>query len=502
MGDKFKSSIAQKYGLTPDAERFLNSTKRMFINGNYVDSQSGQYDEIENPCTKEVIARAPQATNDEVDIAVRAAHDAMTTGEWSKYTPRQREHCLRHLATLIRENLQTIAEIESLDSGKAISGCKAVDVPVAANTFEYFAGWATKIQGASRDTSFLPNAHTFTRKEPVGVVGAIVPWNWPLAMAAWKLAAPLSVGCSVVLKPAELTPLSMLYLMELVQKAGFPEGAINIITGPGPSTGEALVNHPLVEKVSFTGSTVVGQHVGSIATSRCAHSTLELGGKSPMLAFEDADISALANNTLGSIYFNAGQVCSAGSRLYVHDSRYDEAIERIKAIAEGIKLGPSLDPETQMGPLISQKQLNRVTDYIALGSKEGAELITGGNAVDSEGYFVEPTLFANCDNSMTIVQEEIFGPVLTVIPFSSDEEAVTLANDNKYGLASSIWTKDISRAHRLIPQIKAGNVWVNIHDPGDPSMPFGGYKDSGIGKDLGPEQLEHFLQTKSVWINC
>jgi len=331
-------------------------------------------------------------------------------------------------------------------------------------------------------------------------VGAIVPWNWPFAMSVWKLAAPLAVGCAVVLKPAEITSLSMLYLMELCVKAGLPKGAINIVTGKGSTIGNHLVSHPGVAKVSFTGSTPVGKMVGAAAIQNVSHMTLELGGKSPMIAFEDADIDAVAASTLNSVYFNAGQVCSAGSRLYVHRSRYEEAIEKVKAVAQSIKLAPCLDPTGTMGPVISASQRNSIMGFIEQGIAEGARLVTGGNIVEERGYFIEPTLFADCTNDMTIVQEEIFGPVLVMIPFDTEEEALTLANDSIFGLAASIWTQDISRAHRLIPKLQAGSVWVNIHDPGDPSMPFGGIKQSGIGNDLGPEQLEHFLETKGVWI--
>lgn len=492
-------SLIDKFGITPATQRFLDQPKRMFIDGQFVEG-SHQMSLVEDPSTGGHFAEIPLGTSADIDVAVAAARHAMTKGEWSRKTPREREQILRRIADLIRENAQTLAEIESLDSGKAITGCKAVDINVGANTFEYFAGWATKIQGATRENSFPVDCFTYTRKEPVGVVGAIVPWNWPFAMAVWKLAAPLAAGCSIVLKPAELTSLSMLYLMELCIKAGLPRGAINIVTGKGSVIGNYLVSHPDVAKVSFTGSTPVGKLVGAAAVSNVAHMTLELGGKSPMIAFQDADIDAVARVTLNSVYFNAGQVCSAGSRLYVHRSRYDEAVEKVQAIAEGIKLAPSLDPSGVMGPVISAGQRNSILAYIDKGKEEGATLVSGGSQIDGPGYFIQPTLFADCQNHMTIVQEEIFGPVLTMSVFDEEEEVVELANDNIYGLAASLWTKDLSRAMRLIPQIEAGSVWVNIHDPGDPVMPFGGFKQSGIGKDLGPEQLDHFLETKSVWI--
>lgn len=492
-------ALINKFGVTAETERFLEQPKRMYIDGQFIDG-SHQMAKVEDPSTGGLLAEIPLGTTDDVDAAVAAAKHAMTKGEWSQCTPRDREQVLRRMADLIRDNAQTLAEIEALDSGKAISGCRNVDINVGANTFEYFAGWATKIQGATRQTSFPIDCMTYTRKEPVGVVGAIVPWNWPFAMAVWKLAAPLAVGCAVVLKPAELTSLSMLYFMELCEKAGLPRGAINIVTGKGSTVGNHIVSHPGVSKVSFTGSTPIGKLVGNAAIQNVSHVTLELGGKSPMVAFDDADIDAVAQATLGSVYFNAGQVCSAGSRLYVHRSRYAEAVEKVKVIAEGIKLAPCLDPTGVMGPVISAGQRNSIMDYVEQGKAAGATLVTGGCAVDGPGHFIKPTLFADCTNDMSIVQEEIFGPVLVMAPFDDEEEAMTLANDSIFGLASSIWTQDLSRAHRLIPKMDAGSVWVNIHDPGDPSMPFGGFKQSGIGNDLGPEQLEHFLDTKGVWI--
>lgn len=492
-------TLIDQFGVTPQTRRFLDQPKRMFIDGEFVNAQHTMAP-VEDPSTGGQVTEIPLATADDVDSAVAAAKHAMNQGEWSKTSPRGREQVLRRIAELIRENAQTLAEIESLDSGKAISGCKAVDINVGANTFEYFAGWATKIQGATRQTSFPIECMTYTRKEPVGVVGAIVPWNWPFAMAVWKLAAPLAVGCAVVLKPAEMTSLSMLYLMELCQQAGLPRGAINIVTGKGSTIGNHLVSHPDVAKISFTGSTPVGKQVGMAAVNNLSHMTLELGGKSPMVAFGDANIDALANSTLNSVYFNAGQVCSAGSRLYVHRSRYQEAVEKVQRVAEGVKLAPSLDPTGVMGPVISAGQRNSILGYIDQGKTEGATLVTGGQAVAGPGHFVQPTLFADCRNDMSIVQEEIFGPVLVMAPFDDEEEAMQLANDSIFGLASSIWTQDLSRAHRLIPKMNAGSVWVNIHDPGDPAMPFGSFKQSGIGNDLGPEQLEHFLQTKGVWI--
>lgn len=500
MMDSKIADLLSKYDVTESTKSFVGLDQQMFINGAFTKGNSTEHIDIIEPSTGKVLTNIVAGTAQDVDEAVNAAEGALH-GEWANYKPREREQVMRKLAELIRENLQTIAELESLDSGKAISGCKAVDIAGSANVWEYFAGWATKIEGASRSTSMPGNYFSYTQKEPVGVIGAIVPWNWPFAMATWKLAAPLAAGCTVVLKPAEMTSLSMLFFMTLCQQAGLPNGVINIVTGRGRVVGTALSTHPKVAKISFTGSTEVGKTVGKDISDSVKHVTLELGGKSPMIAFNDADVDALATGTLGSIYFNAGQVCSAGSRLYVQRGIYDEVIEKIKQVAEGIKLGTGLDPETQMGPVISKAQQQSIQKYIDIGLEEGARLVTGGYCLDGEGFYVKPTLFADTTNNMRIVQEEIFGPVLVIQPFDSEDEVIDLANDNAFGLAASIWTQDISRAHRMIPKIKAGSVWVNIHDPGDPSMPFGGVKLSGIGKDLGPEQLEHYLETKSVWIN-
>lgn len=493
------TELLTQYNVTQETKDFLNSDLGMYINGQFTKGHSVENIAVIEPSTGQRLTQITEGTSEDINDAVTAAQQALN-GEWSNYKPREREQVMHKLAALIRANLQTIAELESLDSGKAINGCKAVDIAGSANVWEYFAGWATKIQGSTRNTSMPGNYFSYTQKEPVGVVGAIVPWNWPFAMATWKLAAPLAAGCTVVLKPAELTSLSMLYFMTLCNQAGLPKGVINIVTGKGSTIGNALTQHPGIAKVSFTGSTDVGRLVGKNIADSVKHVTLELGGKSPMIAFNDADTDALANGTLGSIYFNAGQVCSAGSRLYVQRGIYDEVIEKIKAVAEGIKLGISLDPQTQMGPVISEIQQQRIMNYIDIGKQEGARLVTGGYSLDEDGFFIKPTLFADTNNSMRIVQEEIFGPVLVVIPFDNEAEVIHLANDNVFGLAASIWTQDISRAHRIIPQLKAGSVWVNIHDPGDPSMPFGGVKLSGVGKDLGPEQLELYLETKSVWI--
>ena len=496
--DSKVAALIEKYGVTERTRQFLLAPKKQYINGKFVGARDNL--QVLEPSTGALLAEVPSASTEDVEAAVSAARHAFDEGEWSTWKPAQRERVLNRLADLVEENLQSVAEIESLDAGKAIEGCKEVDIGGSIDLLRYMAGWATKIDGATRPVS-VPGEHfAYTLKEPVGVVGAIVPWNWPFNMAIWKLAAPLAVGCTVVLKPAQQTPLSMLFFAELCEEAGLPPGALNILTGRGSTMGNDLVSHPGINKVSFTGSTEVGITVGKAAIENINHLTLELGGKSPMLVFADADIQRVVDATQQSIYFNTGQVCSGGSRLYVHRSIYDQTVQAIAERAEQMVIGDTLNTETEMGPAISAGQKQTVLDYIAVGLEEGARLVCGGQDPGGEGYYVQPTLFADCDNSMRIVQEEIFGPVLVAVPFDTEEEAIALANDNIYGLAASIFTQDISRAHRLIPKIESGTVWVNTHDMIDANTPFGGVKQSGVGKDMGPEQLEHFLETKAVWI--
>ncbi|MGI9284952.1 MAG: aldehyde dehydrogenase family protein, partial [Pseudomonadales bacterium] len=489
-----------RYGVTEQSHAFLQQQQRMYINGEFLAASDGATMPVLEPCTEGILAEVPSATSADIDRAVRAARQSFDEGEWSQWKPVQRERVLHRLADLIEENLQTLAEIEALDAGKAIEGCKAVDMAGSVDLLRYMAGWATKIDGATRPVSVEGDHFAYTLKEPVGVVGAIVPWNWPFNMAIWKLAAPLAVGCTLVLKPAQLTPLSMLFFAQLCQQAGLPKGVLNIVTGRGSTIGNDLVNHPGINKVSFTGSTDVGKTVGKAAIENINHVTLELGGKSPMVVFEDANIHRVVDATQQSIFFNTGQVCSAGSRIYIQRAVYEEVLTAIAKRAEAMQIGATLDSNTEMGPAISAAQKQTVMSYIEIGKQEGARLVCGGENPGGEGYFVQPTLFADCTNDMRIVQEEIFGPVLVAIPFDTEEEALALANDNIYGLTASVFTRDISRAHRIVPKLEAGTVWVNTHDMIDANTPFGGVKQSGIGKDMGPEQLDYFLETKAVWI--
>lgn len=496
-----KATLAErfdKFRVSDRTRRFLSQPKGHFIANRWI-TDDHQTD-ILDPASGEVLCQVPEGTVETVDSAVSAARHAFEQGEWSEWSPAQRERLLHRLADLVEQHRQTLAEIEALDAGKAIEGCKAVDIDGAIDLLRYMAGWATKIEGATKSVSIPGDHFAYTLKRPVGVVGAIVPWNWPFNMSVWKLAAPLAVGCTIVLKPAQITPLSMLFFMELCLEAGMPPGVINIVLGRGSSVGEALANHPGINKMSFTGSTEVGKSVGQAAVGNINPVTLELGGKSPMVVFPDADIEKVVAATQQSIFFNTGQVCSAGSRIYLHEDIYDNFVQAIADRAAAMVLGDTLNPKTEMGPAISKSQRDSVHRYIDLGVQEGARLVTGGRSDSEPGYWLRPTVFADCRNDMRIVQEEIFGPVLVAIPFSDEEEVLALANDNIYGLGASVFTRDISLAHRLVERLQAGTVWVNTHDMIDANTPFGGVKASGFGKDLGPEQLDHYLVTKAVWI--
>ncbi|MCR8922092.1 aldehyde dehydrogenase family protein [Dasania sp. GY-MA-18] len=497
--DAITQANIDKYNVTEETRNFLGKHHKMFINGEFVESASGQVSTIEDPANGGELITVTMGNEADVDAAVAAARQAFEDSEWSRLSPMDRQALLLKLADVMEANAQTLAELESLDAGKAISGCMPVDIMGSIDFLRYMAGWATKIDGATRDVS-TPDAFGYTLKQPVGVVGAIVPWNWPLNMAMWKLAAPLTVGCTVVLKPAEITPISMLYFAKLCQEAGLPKGVVNIVTGKGSTVGSHLAAHPGINKVSFTGSTPVGKIVGKAAVENITHVTLELGGKSPMVAFDDANIADVAESCINSVFFNSGQVCSAGSRLYVQRGIYEETVQAVAKALDDVVIGDPLNPETTQGPQISKAQFNSVMNYINIGKEEGARLVKGGEAVDRPGYYIQPTIFADTTNDMRIVREEIFGPVLVIQPFDTEEEAMRLANDSDFGLAASVFTQDISRAHRCVKNLHAGGVSVNTHDGGDYSLPFGGFKQSGIGKDMGPEQLAYFLETKTVFI--
>jgi phenylacetaldehyde dehydrogenase len=496
------AAIAAQPSPSASVAKFLALKPRLFINNEWVEARSGKSLKVYDPATGREIGQVADAGAEDVDRAVAAARAALETGPWSAMLPSQREALLWRLADLIDQHAAEFAEIESIDNGKTRFMASVVDIPMTRDYFRYMAGWATKVEGTTMQTSIAmpPGAkyHTYVSREPVGVVGQIVPWNFPLTMAAWKLAPALAVGCTCVLKPAEQTPLSALRLGELIREAGFPPGVVNIITGEGESTGAAMVAHAGIDKIAFTGSTDVGKLINKQATDTLKRVSLELGGKSPVIVLPDADPQAVAGGSAGAIFFNAGQVCTAGSRLYVHRSIFDKVVEGVSAAASAIRLGPGLDQSTEMGPLVSKDQQERVLGFIESGRKQGASVAAGGEAPSHPGYFVKPTVLVNVREDMRVVREEIFGPVLVAQRFDELDEVVKAANNTPYGLGASIWTNNLSAAHRLIPRIKAGTVWVNCHNMVDPNMPFGGFKQSGFGREHGRAAIEMYTEVKSV----
>lgn len=482
------------------ALEFLQRKPSLLINNQWVSSKGGTIAVI-NPATEEKISEIVDATDEDVELAVAAAREAFDTGEWGRTPAGERERLLHRLADLIDENRAELAELEYLDNGKPRKFFFNGDVPGAARNFRYFAGWATKIYGMTAESSYSPDHHVYTRKEPVGVAGMITPWNVPIAMAAWKLAPALAAGCACVLKPAEETSLSALRLGELIVEAGFPPGAVNIITGEGASSGAAITAHESVDKIAFTGSTRVGKLIVQAATGNLKKVSLELGGKSPTLVFPDANLKKAIPACAMSIFMNSGQICAAGSRLYVHEKVFDEVISGIVEFAAKLKVGAGDDPDSVMGPLVNKTQLNTVSGYVDLGREEGAEVAVGGNRPFDRGYFYSPTVIVDANDKMRVTREEIFGPVLVAQPFADTDEAIARANDSDYGLFARAWTQDVSLAHTLAARFRAGNVHINGGTPPDPNIPFGGYKQSGWGRELGREGLDLYLQTKSVLVS-
>jgi phenylacetaldehyde dehydrogenase len=477
---------------------FLATPKKLLIDGKWVAASSGKTFDSIDPSTGDVLARVAEGDKADIDLAVKAARRAFESGPWAKMSASQRGRIIWKIGDLLAENVEEFAELETLDNGKPISVSRVADVPLAADLFHYMAGWATKIEGST-----IPIAGPFlayTRREPIGVVGQIIPWNFPLLMAAWKLGPALATGCTVVLKPAEQTPLSALRLGELALEAGLPPGVLNIVTGFGETAGAALAAHPDVDKIAFTGSTEVGKLIVHAASGNLKKVTLELGGKSPNIVFDDADLKQATAGAANAIFFNHGQCCCAGSRLYVEDKIFDKVVEGVSESAKKIRVGPGMNPDTNMGPLVSEEQFRRVCGYMEAGLNEGAKAVVGGKKVGNRGYFVEPTVLVNTTPNMKVVQEEIFGPVVTAMPFKSVDEIAAEANNTPYGLAAGIWTKDIAKAHALANKLRAGTVWVNCYNVFDAAMPFGGYKQSGWGREMGKEALELYTETKSVCV--
>ena len=483
-------------------EDFIGAPRQLFINGQWRDAASGKTFETPNPATGETLARIAEGGAEDIDRAVRAARRAFEEGPWSRMSPSERGRIIWRIGDLILEHADELAQLESLDNGKPFAVAQAADVPLAADLFHYMAGWATKIEGNTISISvpYMPGAsfHSYTLREPLGVVGQIIPWNFPLLMAAWKLGPALATGNCVVLKPAEQTPLTALKLAELIAEAGVPEGVVNVVPGFGETAGAALAAHMDVDKVAFTGSTEVGKLIVAAAgASNLKKLTLELGGKSPNIVFDDAGDDAI-EGAANAIFFNHGQCCVAGSRLFVQQSRFDEVVDGVAEIAKSIKMGPGMEPGTQMGPLVSDEQFRRVTGFLESGKADGATALAGGGRFGDQGYFVEPTVLTNTRPDMKVVREEIFGPVLVASPFSDLDEIARVANDSDYGLGAGIWTKDISKAHALAKKIRAGTVWINCYNVFDAALPFGGYKQSGWGREMGHQALEAYTEVKAV----
>jgi phenylacetaldehyde dehydrogenase len=494
------ATATQPVQVDKNVTQFVAKPRQMLINGKWVNAAAGKTFPTYNPATGEVLAQVAEGDKEDINRAVEAARAAFDKGPWRKLAPSERGRLMWKLADLLEKHFEEFAQLECLDQGKPLFLARVADIPTSIDQLRYYAGWATKIEGNTIPLSMQPGGKFFayTLREPIGVVGQIIPWNFPMIMATLKLGPALATGCTVVLKPAEQTPLTALMLGELIQEVGFPEGVVNIVTGYGETAGAALAAHPKVDKIAFTGSTEVGKLIVRAATGNLKKVSLELGGKSPNIVFQDAEIDAAIPGAANGIFFNQGQVCCAGSRLYVEDKQFDKVVDGVSQIASKIRLGPGMEPTSQMGPLVSEEQLNRVCSYLESGFSEGAKAVTGGSREGDKGYFVKPTVLVNTNEKMKVVREEIFGPVVTVMPFSDVDDLVAKANNTEYGLAAAVWTRDIKKAHHIAHELRAGTVWINCYGVLDSAMPFGGYKQSGWGREMGHQMLELYTETKSV----
>lgn len=484
--------------MSQTAISFLDRKHKLWINGEWMPSLSGNFIGVVDPANGNVISEISDASQEDLDTCVSAARDAFERAEWRDMKPAIRASLIHKLADLIEQNAEELAYLETMDNGKPLTLSQSVDVPAAVGAFRYYAGWADKIHGTTHNISMPGEYHTYTLLEPVGVVGLIVPWNFPLVMAAMKLGPALAAGCTCVLKPAEDTSMTALRLGELATEAGFPDGVLNVITGYGHNVGAGIASHTGIDKVAFTGSTATGKAIVSAAAGNLKKVTLELGGKAPNIILPDADLNKAIPGSAMGIFFNSGQVCTAASRLYVHDDIYDQVVEGVAEFSKTIKIGAGLDPGSVLGPLVSAKQQERVMSYITKGRDEGGEILAGGNTIGDKGFFVEPTVIANTNNSMTVVREEIFGPVLAAQRFSEIDEVAAMANDTDYGLSAVIWTQKLAEGHKLAKRIRAGNVGINTAGSADWDLPIGGFKQSGWGRENGHEGLLNYLDTKAV----